>query len=203
MDLKDVACERWICLCSLTIQTVLNHLPSTSISNGRPTFSPSNPIQFSGVFLWTDQYWPASLIRMLLVIAGIERNPGPIDNGVWYCVVCKLEIHPNRQPSVQCISCDGWVHYRKTINNCSNLKSTRKNDVTGFRCGLAGRNLTAFQHWCHRSLQSTKLVQLGPHSPTIFLVSWPPRPSSRRLRSEFCSSIAMASPRRSTTSLAS
>ena len=67
--------------------------------------------------------------------AGVEKNPGPSDNGAkWHCVECKLEIKPNSQPSVQCTSCDGWTHFRKTTNNCSRLKSQRKRDVGVYLC---------------------------------------------------------------------
>ena len=56
---------------------------------------------------------PACLVRILLLRAGIESNPGPI---TYYCSVCSLILHP----SVQCRKCSEWVHFRK-VNNCSRL----------------------------------------------------------------------------------
>ncbi len=59
---------------------------------------------------------PACLVRILLLRAGIESNPGPI---TYYCSVCSLILHRN-SPSVQCTKCSEWVHFRK-VNNCSRL----------------------------------------------------------------------------------
>ena len=60
----------------------------------------------------------ASLVKQLLIRAGIETNPGP-----YFCSVCKIKLHSNTT-SVQCKRCNEWVHFRKT-NNCSGLKTIR------------------------------------------------------------------------------
>ena len=75
---------------------------------------------------------PASLVRILLLRAGIEPNPGPTSSpprldGVgrqgWICCVCQDPM-TKRTPSVKCNNCDGWSHWRKkssALPNCSNL----------------------------------------------------------------------------------
>ena len=60
---------------------------------------------------------PAGLVKILLLMAGIERNPGPI----YICPVCFVRVRENAQ-SVICNKCQKWVHLRKQ-NNCSELKS--------------------------------------------------------------------------------
>ena len=63
---------------------------------------------------------PACLIKILLLIAGIESNPGPLS---YYCPVCHQRLLKN-STSVICYKCNEWVHVRKK-NNCSNLPSTK------------------------------------------------------------------------------
>ncbi|MCP3662806.1 MAG: hypothetical protein GY696_09960, partial [Gammaproteobacteria bacterium] len=70
----------------------------------------------------TDQPMSAGLVRLLLLKAGIEPNPGPI----YICPVCNVELRRNSR-SVQCCRCSEWIHFRSQ-NNCSNLKSTTKKD---------------------------------------------------------------------------
>ena len=64
----------------------------------------------------------AGLVKLLLLKAGIEPNPGPI----YICPVCNVELRRNSR-SVQCCRCSEWIHFRSQ-NNCSNLKSTTKKD---------------------------------------------------------------------------
>ncbi|XP_059220243.1 uncharacterized protein LOC131995533 [Stomoxys calcitrans] len=63
---------------------------------------------------------------MLLVRAGIEKNPGP-----WFCSVCQNRLH-HRSVSVRCNRCLEWVHFR----SCSGLTSLREYSHTGYvaRC---------------------------------------------------------------------
>ena len=68
----------------------------------------------------TNQTMPASLIKILLIRAGIESNPGPI---TYSCPVCKSNLSRNAT-SVQCNRCQEWVHFRKS-NNCSELPSLK------------------------------------------------------------------------------
>ena len=64
------------------------------------------------VYLTTDEVFPASLIKLLLIRAGIETNPGP----KWTCSTCFKQIFGN-QTSVQCSDCKNWIHFK-----CSGLK---------------------------------------------------------------------------------
>ena len=59
---------------------------------------------------------PACLIRRLLLIAGIEPNPGP---PTWSCAVCSQNC-PRGRAAVMCNGCKQWCHFRKN-NNCSDL----------------------------------------------------------------------------------
>ena len=71
----------------------------------------------------TDRPSPAGLVRILLLRAGIESNPGPTPGTIFNCNVCKIKLHPQSK-SVQCSLCQNWIHYRKEKTlNCSNLKS--------------------------------------------------------------------------------
>lgn len=63
---------------------------------------------------------PACLVRILLLMAGIEPNPGPIS---YFCPVCSIKLRPN-STSVKCSKCEEWVHFRKR-NNCSSLSSIK------------------------------------------------------------------------------
>ena len=75
--------------------------------------------------LWTngiffpviDQHLPAPLVKLLLLMAGVESNPGPVD---WFCPVCTFIINDRKCKSVQCSKCKLYVHLR-TKNNCSKL----------------------------------------------------------------------------------
>ena len=63
-----------------------------------------------------EQLIPSSLLQMLLIIAGIETNPGP--KRVWDCTVCKNKIDERKEWSVKCNSCKLWLHW-----DCSELGS--------------------------------------------------------------------------------
>ena len=56
--------------------------------------------------------YPAGLIRLLLIRAGIEQNPGP-----WYCPICNKATTPT---SVECSKCHKWLHIK-----CSGFKTSK------------------------------------------------------------------------------
>ncbi|XP_065363210.1 uncharacterized protein LOC135956600 [Calliphora vicina] len=58
----------------------------------------------------------ALLLRILLVRAGVEVNPGP-----WFCTVCQNLLH-HMSTQLRCNSCLGWCHLR----NCSGLNHERE-----------------------------------------------------------------------------
>ena len=66
---------------------------------------------------------PAGLVKLLLLMAGIESNPGP-----YICPVCHVMLRSNTR-SCQCTRCFKWLHHRKQ-NNCSGLTSLK--DYTKF-----------------------------------------------------------------------
>ena len=72
----------------------------------------------------------AGLVRILLLMAGIEPNPGP--GKIYICPVCHVKIKTNAK-AVQCCKCTEWVHFRK-LDNCSNLKSTKDYDNKTYVC---------------------------------------------------------------------
>lgn len=74
--------------------------------------------RWSPVFPTKEQPTPASLLLLLLQIAGIETNPGP--NTTWLCSVCGIAVRSNIT-SVQCNGCQNWCHMRK----CTNLTTHR------------------------------------------------------------------------------
>ena len=67
-------------------------------------------------FLVMEQLRSASLLQMLLIVAGIETNPGP--KRVWDCTVCKKRTDEKKQWSVKCNSCKIWLRW-----DCSELSS--------------------------------------------------------------------------------
>ena len=79
---------------------------------------------------------PACLVRLLLIRAGIETNPGPTTRPHhphgegrqgWICCVCNLPIRSN-STSVLCHYCKNWCHWRSKSSknqNCSNLKTVK------------------------------------------------------------------------------
>ena len=85
-------------------------------------------------FVIKDQLPPAGLVRMLLLITGIEPNPGPIPGQGWICSVCNQQINERTQTSVKCNKCNNWCHLRKNKEtNCSQLKSIRNYSLV-FKC---------------------------------------------------------------------
>ena len=70
---------------------------------------------------------PECLVHMLLLMAGIESNPGPKDpEPDYYCPVCQIKL-PSNSWSVSCCKCNKYVHFRKTKNNnCSRLVGINK-----------------------------------------------------------------------------
>lgn len=89
--------------------------PSPSKSRVSRLTSPQlQAIQLHSTFLSMEQILPASLLQILLLMAGIEPNPGP----VWYCAVCLQELHRNAI-SVRCNACNKWCHMRR----CTDLQS--------------------------------------------------------------------------------
>ena len=85
----------------------------------------SFPPQITPTFFTKDQAKSASLVRLLLLMAGIEPNPGPTPGNKFYCPVCKILLLKKNSSSVRCNECKQWCHFRK-INNCSNLKSIKQ-----------------------------------------------------------------------------
>ena len=59
-------------------------------------------------FLTREQITPAELLRILLIRAGIETNPGPR----WNCCICRKPL--NKQGSVRCSKCGKYAHYKCT-----------------------------------------------------------------------------------------
>ena len=69
------------------------------------------------------QTYPAGLVQMLLIRAGIETNPGPTPGIKYTCCVCFMNLS-NNSKSVLCQKCKNWCHFRKDkATNCSQLKS--------------------------------------------------------------------------------
>lgn len=79
--------------------------------------SPSLPHP-PAVFSPREQHDPAMLLRILLIMAGIEQNPGPPP--IWICSICQNNIHKNTT-SVKCNGCYNWCHLR----SCSGLQHHR------------------------------------------------------------------------------
>ena len=62
--------------------------------------------------LTKEKETPASLLRLLLIRAGIEQNPGP-----YFCTICTRRL---ASTSVQCSNCQNWLHIK-----CSTLKTSK------------------------------------------------------------------------------
>lgn len=94
--------------------------------HGKPTETKvhqkqSHPTSLEIHVFFSSMEWPlpASLLRLLLLIAGVEPNPGP--NKIWICSVCNKRINRN-SASVKCNKCGEWCHLRV----CSSLKTSRQ-----------------------------------------------------------------------------
>ena len=69
---------------------------------------------------------PATLVKILLLRAGIEPNPGP-PGPTFICPVCQKPINDKKQQSIQCNNCQKWCHRRTNKNtNCSQLPKDKK-----------------------------------------------------------------------------
>ena len=85
-------------------------------------------------------FCPASLIKILLLMAGIEPNPGPTNPN---CPVCKKIVNWKTK-SVFCTKCKAWCH---VINdNCSGLKNHHDYNNTGNAHHVYNNNLSANQN---------------------------------------------------------
>lgn len=105
-----------------------------------------------------ESVYPAGLLRILLLMAGIEPNPGPT---VWYCAVCNQLLKKN-QASVRCNSCQEWSHLR----SCSGLQfcsQWNKNFIS--KCCLRTNQNSSQPN--RQSNQS--LTQLVPKTPLVIL----------------------------------
>ena len=65
------------------------------------------------VFWIGEQSIPACLLQKLLLMAGIEKNPGPRS---WFCTICQRLLRRGVY-SVRCNSCNNWCH----LTPCSGL----------------------------------------------------------------------------------
>lgn len=65
------------------------------------------------VCLSKKQTAPAKLIQTLLIMAGIESNPGP---NILFCSVCKLVLNKNRSISEWCNNCNEWYQLQFNCN---------------------------------------------------------------------------------------
>ena len=71
-------------------------------------------------FLTTEQITPAELLRILLIRAGIETNPG----SRWNCCICRKPL--SKQGSVRCSKCGKYAHYKCTpFSNASHVSYNR------------------------------------------------------------------------------
>ena len=75
------------------------------------------------IFLTADQLLPANLVKILLLRAGIESNPGPNPSEEYLCNICQLVINDKRSKSVKCNNCQKWIH--QSYPNCSGLKNLK------------------------------------------------------------------------------
>ena len=73
---------------------------------------------FISVFSSREYSLPASVLQLILIMAGVEPNPGP---QIWLCSVCGIRI-TNNIPSVKCNQCSNWCH----LKHCTTLKSHRE-----------------------------------------------------------------------------
>ena len=89
-------------------------LPSSGPAQDPP--SPWRPRAV--VFSEGEQAMSAGLLRVLLLRAGIESNPGPATN-IWPCSSCGNNI-TRKQGSLSCNKCSGWIHLK-----CSGIKQAQ------------------------------------------------------------------------------
>ncbi|CAG2202051.1 unnamed protein product [Mytilus edulis] len=83
------------------------------------------------------------LIRILLIISGIEQNPGPVQNS---CGICRKLVKRNDK-AIQCDECDLWIHTRCTsVDNTTYTKLQNTNDQWFCQncvapCGICSGNI--------------------------------------------------------------
>ena len=63
-------------------------------------------------FLINGQLLPAGLVQLLLLMARIEPNPGPITGRGWLCCICREKINESF-PSVPSCQCNQYSHVHK------------------------------------------------------------------------------------------
>ena len=85
-------------------------------------------------FSTPDQPLSAALVRLLLLRAGVEPNPGPLR---WPCTSCGKSA---MYDSVECSRCRNWVHRETT---CSNLVNLADYTPASYICPSCGRNAAA------------------------------------------------------------
>ncbi len=90
---------------------------------------------------------PAGLIRLLLLIAGIEQNPGP-----WFCPVCTKHIGST---SVQCSTCLAWLHVK-----CSSLKTSKERKK--------------YDNWTGPCCKTTTIPPISRTPPPLLISNKPP-----------------------------
>ena len=75
--------------------------------------------------LTTKYVSPASLLKLLLIRAGVETNPGPTLLPTWICAHCDNKINDKIQPSARCSGCNRWLHIK-----CTTLKNVNERRKT-------------------------------------------------------------------------
>ena len=89
-------------------------------------------------FSEVDQSKLATLIQLLLIIAGIEQNPGPPR---WPCGSCGESA---AQRSLECVQCRGWFHFKCAKVDTKKIpRHWECPECSGKRewpCGKCGRN---------------------------------------------------------------
>ena len=117
-----------------TFGAVQPSVPTTSGAAKSSSPTP-HPRRFSSfhliIFLSKDQILPANLVRLLLLIAGIEPNPGPNPGDIYICNICQKVINFKKSKSVKCNNCQNWIH--QSYPNCSDLKNL-KSWSTNYNC---------------------------------------------------------------------
>ena len=83
-----------------------------------------------------------SIIQILLILSGIETNPGP-DNIKYPCSLCNKNCGTN-QASVACDSCNKWFHKHCLHMNSAIFNSLKNVSWYCCNCGLANFSSTLF-----------------------------------------------------------
>ncbi|KAI5727897.1 hypothetical protein M8J77_008348 [Diaphorina citri] len=125
----------------------------SSTSKTHPLFPPP-PVS------WSEEDLPIYLLNILLVMAGIETNPGP----TWHCSVCYQQIRSNTT-SVQCNSCSNWCHMKK----CTNLTSYKQWTTTFIAECCKGQTILSLPNnlSSHSDISNTFTSSRSPVNNTI------------------------------------